>query len=339
LFQAVLDAFLRRTSGLREIAERHAQRLGTNNFSTLSHALNRPSAAAFARAILEEVSDQLYREQPGDLVAIDTMMITLPKTQRHGLERCNNTTVGCGILWLFNTSARAGQSPVRLVTIRPGAWHETTAMREAELTPRGPIYLMDRGFYKLSLIHKWQESGVRFVIRARTRSLVYTTLETLGERRALACGGELVRDELVRVGGDSYRSERPVVRLLVVTKGDETFRLMTSERDMPAEQVMAAYKTRWQIELFHRLLKELLGLAHLYSFKQHGVEFQLSAVVLLALLGFMSADETGETVVKTMQRGIIAWLKRLGLGRRWQRNTLVGARGSPKKRRRKRRNL
>jgi hypothetical protein len=334
LLSVVWEAFVARRPGLREIARCGAALLGTSNFSSLSHALARPSAPRFARALLDDLCQRLYREQPGDLVAIDTMMITLPATQRHGLAVCNNATAGGGVLWLFNTCARLGECPVRVLKVRPGAWRECSQMDGVALTPKGPIYLMDRGFYKISLVTKWLGEGVRFVIRARASGLQYQVLRTLGPERGLKGGGRLLFDGFVCVGSPLHRCERPRVRLVIVERNHHTFHLMTSEHAMSPEQLMAAYKTRWQIELFHRHLKETLGLAHLYSFKQGGVEFLLGVATLIAILSFLGACERAQTVVATMRRELHRVLDRMGLPRRWQRNTLVSARGNPKKRRR-----
>lgn len=331
------EAFLRRRSGLREIVETCGECLKTGNFSTLSHALARRSASRFALLAVEDFAERFFREERGDLVALDTMMITLPMTQRHGLARCNNATAGGGVLWAFNTGARLGESPVRVLAIRPGTWRECAVMGDIVLTPCGPIYLMDRGFYKIALVREWLAEGVRFVIRARESNLVHHMLRVFNEPRSLAGGGELLFDDYVCVGSALYRGgERPRVRLLIVKKGKELFHLMTSELEETPEKIMEMYKKRWEIESFHRLLKETLGLAHLYSFKQAGVEFMLAVVTLLATAAFMTAPERKQTVVATMREQLHRIFKELGISRRWQRNTLVSARGNPKKRRRKR---
>jgi len=41
--------------------------------------------------------------------------------------------------------------------------------------------------------------------------------------------------------------------------------------DWNAEALLEAYRKRWQIERFHRFLKETVGLAHLYSFQEAGL--------------------------------------------------------------------
>ena len=85
----------------------------------------------------------------------------------------------------------------------------------------------------------------------------------------------------------------------------EKLTVVTSEMDWSAERVLEAYKKRWHIERFHKFLEETLGLAHLYSFGQRGIEFPTptrgittnatllaSATALIAFLNPMNHDRS-----------------------------------------------
>ncbi len=60
--------------------------------------------------------------------------------------------------------------------------------------------------------------------------------------------------------------------------------LATNALDLPAELVVLAYQYRWQIELFFRWLKCVLGCRHLLSQSQEGVQLQVYAAIIAALL-------------------------------------------------------
>ncbi|MEZ5943749.1 MAG: transposase [Planctomycetaceae bacterium] len=68
------------------------------------------------------------------------------------------------------------------------------------------------------------------------------------------------------------------------TEPDQVWILATNARDLPAELIAVAYRYRWQIELFFRWLKCVLGCRHLLSHCESGVTLQVYAAVIASLL-------------------------------------------------------
>ena len=60
--------------------------------------------------------------------------------------------------------------------------------------------------------------------------------------------------------------------------------LITDKLDLDAELIALAYRYRWQIELFFRWLKCILGCRHLLSTSQNGVEIQVYLALIASLL-------------------------------------------------------
>ena len=65
---------------------------------------------------------------------------------------------------------------------------------------------------------------------------------------------------------------------------DGRLRLVTNLMDVPAELIAEAYRLRWLIELFFRMIKQLLGCRHLLSTKPGGVEIQMYLAIIACLL-------------------------------------------------------
>ena len=98
---------------------------------------------------------------------------------------------------------------------------------------------------------------------------------------------------------------------------------------------MQAYRQRERIERFHRFVKDSLGLAHLYNFSHTGLLVLLHTALLIALLLFLTQDESGvlkgaETMT-VLRRAFLQARALLGLGQPWRRNTNLTKR-SPKAR-------
>lgn len=320
LVRSMMTAFVARFSGLREIAERMGDRLGTRNFSSLSHALARPSTLALARAMVEHLTS---RRTPckEEMIALDSMAVSLPITQNHQCVKINRNTVGGGVLWAFRIQAKRGTCPVSILRTMAGAWMDAGLMKGVALIARGPIYLMDRGFYSLGLIENWRTQGVRFVMRAKHNS-IYEVIRNMGSGRKYGPKGRIEVDALVRLGGDGVPAH-PIVRYVRAQVGKESITLVSSEITWTAEQILAAYKKRQRIERFHRLVKDTIGLAHLYNFSQNGIMALLHIALLVALLLFMGQTQPlgDQDTLTVMRKAFNLARKMLGLGIPWRRNT------------------
>jgi hypothetical protein len=305
---------------LRAIARRCGPLLATTNFSSICHALRRPSALAFLRRMVGHLEGWHRSGAKEVLEAIDGMAVTLPKTRRHRCKKSNNATVGGGVVWAYMINAVNGVCPVKVLKLVQGAWHDTQVMRSVELIAQGPVYLMDRGFYAFDLLERWLAQQVRFIVRVREHDLVYEVLRTLSQPRRIG-SKRLTLDALVRLGGPNAKVH-PVVRLIITElPSGERLILATERLKWSAERVLAAYRKRWHIERFHRFLKDTLGLAHLYSFDQSGITFLLLVALLLALLLFLAAtDPHGETIL-ILRAMFKALREALGLDTPWKRNT------------------
>lgn len=321
-----MAAFALHLSGLREITLRFYQELGTSNFSSLSHALARTSSLVFIRRMINRLECHV-RPARGELIAIDGMAVTLPATQRHRCAKYNGRTAGGGVIWSFAINARPGSCAVRILKTVVGAWRDATRMRGVALEPDGPIYLMDRGFFALDLIRDWLTQKVRFIVRVR-KDATYEVLKSLGRRRRYRTGW-IEMDAWVRLGSNGML--HPEARLIRAVIGDLIVQVVTSERRLSAEAVLDAYRKRERIEKFHQCLKDVLGLAHLYSFAQNGLEFLLCVALLLAMLLVMTEPaRAGEDTVAVLRRALKALRRQLGLGNPWKRNTYVNQRKSHK---------
>ena len=64
----------------------------------------------------------------------------------------------------------------------------------------------------------------------------------------------------------------------------ETILLVTDRLDLPAEVVGLIFKHRWQVEIFFRFFKHVLGCRHLLSYCDNGIELEVYAAIIACLL-------------------------------------------------------
>jgi IS4 transposase len=115
----------------------------------------------------------------------------------------------------------------------------------------------------------------------------------------LAAG--VVRDVVVRVGHPKgkHNVDRPLRLVQVECKPHrkpsgktgrggpeqgETILLITDRLYLPAEVVALIYQHRWQVEIFFRFFKHVLGCRHLLSQCENGIELQTYAAIIACLL-------------------------------------------------------
>jgi len=335
LFQAILIAYFYRLPSLESILSRCQRLVQTAHKSTLHKALKRRGCLRFVKEIYSHLIESSAEEQ-SPLVAIDSMAVTLPKTQRHRCKRMNNNTVGGGALIAFclDTDERK-LTPVRVLKTIAGPWNDSYRIRDVELIANGPIYLMDRGFVAYRNFEIWLEQSVHFIVRGKHNELFYDTKKVLLRKpRPLGQSAMLIEDSLVVLGiaANSKKKGRPYLRLLrrQNQKGMEII-LFTDLFDVPAEQVFAMYRRRWEIETFFRHLKDYLGMGHLYSFDQRGIEFLFYSAIILATLIMQAGSNCGGKTVEQMNQLLNALREGAGLDKKWSRNTIVRGRRKAKK--------
>jgi hypothetical protein len=159
-------------------------------------------------------------------------------------------------------------------------------------------YVTDRGYEKFELFNQINAIGSSYICRVRDNSVPKILRErelTEADRQA----GIRVDREVVfgtNAGNKPTLATDHPVRYIEIEvpphirtgKGgkssDGRLRLATNLIDIPAELIAEAYRLRWLIELFFRMIKQLLGCRHLLSTKPGGVEIQMYLAIIACLL-------------------------------------------------------
>jgi hypothetical protein len=170
------------------------------------------------------------------------------------------------------------------VTVTAGNGPEREELRK--LVQPGGFYVADRGYADYSLFREFDAQGVRFLIRLQENAVYEVAEERVLTEADRAAG--VVRDvTLRRLGTEKHNSllERPL-RIVEVqgAEADQVWVLATNALDLSAELIAIAYGYRWQIELFFRWLKCVLGCRHLLSQSASGVTIQVYCAIVAALM-------------------------------------------------------
>jgi hypothetical protein len=154
----------------------------------------------------------------------------------------------------------------------------------------GRFYVMDRGYEQFHLFQAIIDIGSSFVCAVREQ-MTWKIIEERPLSEAARAAG-VIFDAVVDLGAKKAKGVlKQPLRVVQVDIGKTNkqgqpviLTLITDKLDLAAELVALAYRFRWQVELFFRWLKCILGCGHLLSTCQNGVEIQVYMALIASLL-------------------------------------------------------
>jgi len=248
------------------------------SFSEMQHVCDPELLAGLLRDLaaqaLPTYGDARLRAQVGELIANDgTLLPALPRM--------------AWALWQ-NPRNRAGKLHLEFSVWRqvPVEWTVTPANTCERLVwktklKKGVCYVNDRNYsHDYRLIQAVQQSGASFVLRLHNNAVV----EKLAPARPLSTADRaagVVEDVHVRLGTNP---DAPVGRLVRVEADGHVFLLFTNREDLDADLVSLIYRHRWQIELFFKWIKCILGCRHWLAESPAGMTLQIYCALIASVL-------------------------------------------------------
>lgn len=164
----------------------------------------------------------------------------------------------------------------------------TTAMKDDVSTldqivyQPGAYYIMDRGYLDFDRFHRLHLAGAFFVTRAK---------RNLDARRLYSSPADKQRGILAdqTIALNQYRSHRDypshLRRIRFRDPGTgKNLVFLTNQFTLPAVTVCALYKSRWQIELFFKWIKQHLRIKVFFGTSENAVKTQIWIAVSVYLL-------------------------------------------------------
>lgn len=147
----------------------------------------------------------------------------------------------------------------------------------------GATYVFDLGYYDFSWWAALDAHGCRFVTRLKSH-----TRPMLIEERCVEAGGTILADRVIRLADRLARNrrnplDRPLREIHVRIDTGKILRLVSNDLQAPAHEIAELYRTRWQIELFFRWVKQTLKIRRFLGTSENAVRAQI-AVALIAYL-------------------------------------------------------
>ena len=171
------------------------------------------------------------------------------------------------------------------IHISDGKLHEVNVL-DLLLPEAGSFYVMDRGYLDFARLYALSQAGAFFVIRAKSN---------LDARRVYSADTErstgVICDQTITLNGFYAHRDYPVHLRRIRFKDAEsgkTLVFLTNHFKLPALTICALYKSRWQVELFFKWIKQHLRIKRFFGTSENAVKTQIwiaiSVYVLVAII-------------------------------------------------------
>jgi hypothetical protein len=256
--------------------------------STLADALNLRDWRIYHALALRLIAHArvLYAEDPS-VLALDASVYALDSTT---IDLClslfdwapfRSTKAAIKLHTLLDLR---GAIPV-FIHLSDGKLHDVNVL-DILLFEAGCFYLMDRGYLDFTRLNAIHQAGAFFVTRAK---------ENMDARRvyshAVDRSSGIICDQSIMLNGyyaaENYPDHLRRIRFKDPETG-KTLVFLTNNFTLPALTIAALYKSRWQIELFFKWIKQHLRIKRFLATSENAVRSQIwcaiATYVLIAIV-------------------------------------------------------
>ena len=167
------------------------------------------------------------------------------------------------------------------IAITEGKVHDLTILDVLE-PEQGAFYIMDRGYIDFTRLHRLTEKGASFVIRAKD-NLRFRRLYSrkVDKQCGLRC------DQTIVLTGQHSKKDYPQhlrrIRYYDAING-KYMTFLTNNFNVDAFTVAELYRSRWQIELFFKWIKQHLRIKVFYGTSMNAVKTQIWVAITVYVL-------------------------------------------------------
>jgi hypothetical protein len=148
----------------------------------------------------------------------------------------------------------------------------------------GSVVVADRFYNDFTLLNNWDSIGVKFVIRHK-ENLKFKIKRNRPVDRTLH--PNIISDQTIHFSGiKSTRKYPKVLRRVVVWNQEHQMEieLITNQMKWSAATIAELYKSRWQVEIFFRDIKQALNIKSFIGTSENAVQIQIWTALITILL-------------------------------------------------------
>ena len=171
------------------------------------------------------------------------------------------------------------------IHISDGKLHDVHAL-DMILPEAGAIYVMDRGYVDFARLYGLHQAGAFFVTRAKSNLNAHRVYSAATDRTT-----GVIADQKIALDGRYTSRDYPIHIRRVRFRDPETEKtlvFLTNHTTLPAMTICNLYKSRWQVEIFFKWIKQHLRIKKFYGTSENAVKTQIwiavSVYVMVAII-------------------------------------------------------
>ena len=174
------------------------------------------------------------------------------------------------------------------IHISDGKLHDVNVLDLLVPEP-GAFYVMDRGYIDFTRLYVLHQVGAFFVTRAKSNLDARRVYSAATDRSA-----GVICDQIIALNGFYAAKDYPEQLRRIRFKAPEsgkTLLFLTNNTVLPALTIAALYKSRWQVELFFKWIKQQLRIKRFYGTSENAVKTQIwTAVAVYVLVAIVKKE-------------------------------------------------
>ena len=282
----------------------HHYHLGVGKLAraTLSDANARRPVAIFAETFerLSALADRtLKREGAQMLRLIDSTPI--PLDQLVTWADWNGRTRGLKLHVVYDP----GADHPRCLAITPSTVNDVTPAQQVPIEV-GATYVFDKAYCSYAWWKRLHDAGACFVTRQKTNARFRVT-RWRSLRKRKGDGFTIIDDAEVKlVSAGNARLPIPMRRIRLRRDDGAKLTLITNDLKRSAIEIAGLYKSRWQIELLFRWVKQHLKLRKFLGRSENAIRLQILAAMIAYLLLRIATRESRIILPAIRFAGLVA---------------------------------
>jgi len=168
-----------------------------------------------------------------------------------------------------------------VIIITRGKVHDVNILDEL-IFEAGAIYIMDRGYLDFARLFRIREASAFFVTRSK-KNTQFNRLASNATDRSVG----IIADQIINLSGVSSCDDYPEKLRRIVYRDPETKKrlvFLTNNFTLAAKTIANLYKSRWQIELFFKWIKQHLRIKSFFGTSENAVRSQIWIAVAVYVL-------------------------------------------------------
>lgn len=149
---------------------------------------------------------------------------------------------------------------------------------------KGCTYVFDKGYMDFNWWSNIDDKGAYFVTRLKKNNAYNELSEIQVYNEILSTQMIQIKRKRSKNGKRNNYSEKPLRKVIVQRKGKSPLILVTNDFNRSIEEIANLYKSRWQIELFFKWIKQNLKIKKFLGKSENAVKTQICVAIIAFVL-------------------------------------------------------